>query len=82
MVCRGAEGRSQVAGAFRAANDTSFAVAVDVVPEGLTPADWNSIRAAFEAEQHANLKASNTGVEDKFGYSVAVSGDPGEGEGI
>jgi len=62
----------------------------DVVPRGLSAADWNAIRAAYQAHRHqtmsaplaaeaiaqqAYLQASNAGFNDKFGYSVAVSGD-------
>ena len=45
------------------------------VPEGLSPSDWSSIRAAYEASQQAYLKASNTGSGDQFGQAVAMSGD-------
>ena len=48
---------------------------IDTPPDGLTAADWQGIRSAFEAEQQAYLKASNTGAGDGFGNSVAVSGD-------
>jgi hypothetical protein len=57
----------------------------DQVPEGLSASDWSSIRRIRTASstaqapsvisQQAYLKASNTGAEDYFGYSVAVSGD-------
>ncbi len=48
------------------------------VPEGLSAADWSSIRSAYSAgvtSQQAYLKASNTGAGDEFGFCVAVSGD-------
>ena len=48
------------------------------VPEGLSAADWSSIRSAYAAgvtSQQAYLKASNTGGFDHFGLSVAVAGD-------
>ena len=48
------------------------------VPEGLSAADWSSIRSAYAAgvtSQQAYLKASNTGGFDHFGSSVAVAGD-------
>ena len=62
----------------------------DQVPAGLAKSDWQGIRAAYEAGRHefqpsplttdpiaqqAYLKASNTGADDWFGGSVAVSGD-------
>ncbi len=59
----------------------------DQVPEGLAKSDWQSIRQAYQAAkfrsaknaglttQQAYLKASNTGANDFFGLSVAVSGD-------
>jgi FG-GAP repeat len=57
----------------------------DQVPQGLTAADWSSIRRTLSAgytanaagviSQQAYLKASNTGGGDNFGNSVAVSGD-------
>ena len=48
------------------------------VPEGLSVADWSSIRSAYAAgvtSQQAYLKASNTSAGDNFGASVAVAGD-------
>lgn len=63
---------------------------LDQVPAGLAKSDWQSIRAAYETGRHefqpsplttdpiaqqAYLKASNTGAEDRFGWSVSVSGD-------
>ena len=55
------------------------------VPEGLSAADWSSIRSAYSSSritnaasitsQQAYLKASNTGASDLFGTSVAVAGD-------
>ena len=48
------------------------------VPEGLSAADWSSIRSSFAVNltsQQAYLKPSNTGGYDSFGFSVAVSGD-------
>ena len=45
------------------------------VPNGLTAADWSQIQALLPASQQAYLKASNTGADDWFGWSVAVSGD-------
>jgi FG-GAP repeat len=57
----------------------------DQVPEGLSASDWQSIRSTYAAgqttqtagviSQQAYLKASNTGAEDFFGGSIAVSGD-------
>ncbi|MGI8603981.1 MAG: FG-GAP repeat protein [Verrucomicrobiales bacterium] len=60
----------------------------DTVPQGLSGADWSSIRAAYERQQGtkeplavnaitqaAYLKASNTAISDGFGTSVAISGD-------
>jgi FG-GAP repeat/Bacterial Ig-like domain len=57
----------------------------DQVPQGLTAADWSSIRNALSAgyaanaagiiSQQAYAKPWNTGADDQFGYSVAVSGD-------
>ena len=49
----------------------------DEVPEGLAKSDWSSIRAAYMAGQEATLKAGNNGgaTADRFGHSVAVSGD-------
>lgn len=50
-------------------------------PPGLAPSDWESIRAAFQAgrpgpiAQQAYLKALGGGANDRFGCSVAVSGD-------
>jgi FG-GAP repeat len=46
---------------------------VDGVPNGLTPTDWSQIQALLPPVQQAYLKASNTGVGDFFGISVAVS---------
>ena len=51
---------------------------LDQVPEGLSAADWSGIRSSFAVNlttQQAYLKPSNTGGNDNFGYSVAVSGD-------
>jgi uncharacterized repeat protein (TIGR02543 family) len=48
------------------------------VQEGLSAADWQGIRSAAAAGvigQEAYVKASNTGENDFFGRSVAVSGD-------
>jgi trimeric autotransporter adhesin len=55
------------------------------VPEGLSAADWQSIRSTYAAgqtaqdiratSQQAYVKASNTGTDDQFGSIVAVSGD-------
>jgi hypothetical protein len=60
------------------------------IPDGLTASDWDQIQALVEREgdrtalsplitgsmtQQAYLKASNTGAGDRFGWSVAVSGD-------
>ena len=48
------------------------------VPEGLSAADWSSIRSACATSitsQQAYLKASNTSAGDNFGASVAVAGD-------
>ncbi|MBN1538004.1 MAG: FG-GAP repeat protein, partial [Anaerolineales bacterium] len=42
-------------------------------PAGLSAADWLSIQAQMGSDSY--LKASNTGSEDLFGRSVAVSGD-------
>jgi FG-GAP repeat/Divergent InlB B-repeat domain len=57
----------------------------DQVPEGLSASDWSSIRSAYSSghtakaagvtSQQAYVKASNTGLDDNFGTSVAVSGD-------
>jgi drug/metabolite transporter superfamily protein YnfA len=44
------------------------------IPAGLSAADWAEITALLP-EQQAYLKASNTQLEDGFGYSVALSGD-------
>ena len=57
------------------------------IPEGLTAADWQSIRAIHQPQrtaapatfdslfQQAYLKASNTEPEDLFATAVAISGD-------
>ena len=45
------------------------------IPAGLTAADWSKIQALLPSTQQAYLKASNTGENDWFGRSVAVSGD-------
>ena len=57
------------------------------VPDGLAASDWNSIRAAHRAHrnqdvasedpvaQQAYLQASNKDFDDRFGVSVAISGD-------
>jgi ribonuclease BN (tRNA processing enzyme) len=49
-------------------------------PRGLAPSDWASIRSAYQAgrdpiAQQAYLKAHQVNAEDRFGHSVAVSGD-------
>lgn len=53
------------------------------MPEGLGKSDWQSIRAAYQAGQHAfqpitqqaYLKAHQVNADDDFAISVAVSGD-------
>ncbi|MEA4930913.1 MAG: FG-GAP repeat protein, partial [Anaerolineaceae bacterium] len=47
------------------------------LPEGLTSSEWQSIQnqVMSNLSQQAYLKASNTGREDNFGLSVAVSND-------
>jgi hypothetical protein len=57
----------------------------DQVPEGLSQSDWQSIREAYSTSlnaqaagainQQAYLKAPNKDKEDRFGSSVAISGD-------
>ena len=47
----------------------------EALPSGLNPSDWGSIVQHMPVTQQAYLKAANTGVDDQFGYSVAVSGD-------
>ena len=44
-------------------------------PAGLGPADWAQIKSMLPPSQEAYLKASNTGGNDNFGWSVAISGD-------
>ncbi|MDI9521357.1 MAG: FG-GAP repeat protein [Bacillota bacterium] len=47
------------------------------LPEGLTSSEWQSIQnqVMSNLSQQVYLKASNTGADDYFGYSVAVSND-------
>src|SRR5205085_8844787 len=48
----------------------------DQAPPGLTAEDWQQIQQAVAAAgQPDNLRGSNTEGGDKFGYSVAISGD-------
>ncbi len=44
-------------------------------PAGLSAEDWAQLKALLPPAQQAYLKASNTGVDDYFGYSLAISGD-------
>ncbi len=70
-------------GATRPAQSRSLAVAtggendLQRIPAGLTPEEWDQIaRAITEAyEQQAYLKASIPEAGDRFGTSVAISGD-------
>jgi len=43
------------------------------IPNGLSAADWLSIQGQIAGGPY--LKASNTGADDQFGYSMALSGD-------
>ncbi len=52
------------------------------LPDGLSRADWTEIKALLPQtapstpdSQQAYLKASNTDAGDKFGNSIAISGD-------
>ena len=54
--------------------------ALEPTPQGLAPADWASIRSTFKAgrssiAQQGFLKSHRTDRDDRFGNSVAVSGD-------
>ena len=60
------------------------APSADPPPAVVGAADWRQIRDLLEGNaapavpsfgHHAYLKASNTGANDTFGYSVAISGD-------
>jgi hypothetical protein len=44
-------------------------------PASLSAADWQAVRSLLPPSQQAYLKASNTGVSDHFGLTVAVDGD-------
>ncbi len=83
-------GPAALAAPAAAPGKTQRLTSPDQVPAGLAKSDWQSIRAAYEAGRHefqpsplttdpiaqqAYLKASNTGAEDLFCRSVAVSGD-------
>ncbi len=48
-------------------------IAPGQLPTGLSAAEWRSIQAQMASGPY--LKASNTGANDLFGYSVAISGD-------
>jgi hypothetical protein len=61
---------------------TPSAATPPALPAGLDERDWKAIRARIAGQrqattfvQQAYLKASNTGENDAFGYSVAISGD-------
>ncbi len=59
---------------------TPTPVAASAVPDGLSTADWAQIKPMLPAlllpgGQQAYLKASNTGLNDWFGISVAVDGN-------
>ena len=43
------------------------------IPDGLSAADWLSIQGLIAGGPY--LKASNTGTGDRFGISLAISGD-------
>jgi hypothetical protein len=79
-----------VAWAATAQSEPPASAAPATLPSGLDEDDWQAIRAGIEAhrqsdahtatidltfDQQAYLKASNTGANDAFGYSVAISGD-------
>jgi hypothetical protein len=53
---------------------TALAGSKEAIPAGLSAADWSQIKGLLPA-QLAYLKASNTGVNDQFGYSIAVDGN-------
>ncbi len=59
--------------ASAAASGQAMRLLRNEVPAGLSAADWATIQAEIAAGPY--LKASNTGTDDNFGQSVAVSGD-------
>jgi len=90
MISGSASMRADGERAKTAPGKTQHLASPGAIPEGLSAADWNDIRAAYQAHRHqtmpaplaadpiaqqAYVKASNTDGGDFFGISVAVSGD-------
>jgi hypothetical protein len=90
LACLALLGSAALAAPATAPGKPQRLTSPDQVPAGLAKSDWQGIRAAYEAGRHefqplplttdpiaqqAYLKASNTGANDWFALSVAVSGD-------